>query len=227
MSDETIVIPDDLMIDPSVSHEGIAGALQQAAEWLVHFVHTLGYPGIFIMSFLESTFVPIPSEVTMIPAGYLAQQGQMNLFAVLFLSITGTIGGALFNYYIAVHYGRKFIYAYGKYFFFGHDKMAKLEKFFKMHGDISTFTGRLIPGLRHFISFPAGLAHMNLKKFCIYTGAGGAIWMTTLVMVGYIIGGNKALIKLYMPYITGACLATVVIMIVLYVWNHRRKSRRH
>lgn len=227
MSEETVVIPEDLMIDPSVSHEGVTGALQSAAEWLVHIVHALGYPGIFIMTFLESTFVPIPSEVTMIPAGYLAQQGQMNLFAVIFLSITGTIGGALFNYYVAYHYGRRFMQAYGRYFFFGHDKMDKLDKFFASHGEISTFTGRLIPGLRHFISFPAGLARMDLKKFCIYTGAGGAIWMCTLIAVGYIIGGNKQLIKLYMPYITGACLIAVVVMVVFYMWHHRRKKRKN
>lgn len=226
MSDE-VVIPDDLMYDEVATvHEGVSGALQQAAEWLVHFVHTLGYPGIFIMTFLESTFVPIPSEVTMIPAGYLAQQGQMSLFWVLFLSITGTIGGALFNYYIAYHYGRRFMYAYGKYFLFGHDKMDKLDKFFASHGEISTFTGRLVPGLRHFISFPAGLAHMDLKKFCIYTGAGGAIWMTTLVTVGYVIGGNKQMIRQYMPYITAGALVVVVLLIAAYVWRQRRKKRK-
>jgi membrane protein DedA with SNARE-associated domain len=206
-----------------VMHHEVTGGLQHVLEWLVDFVHMLGYPGIFIMTFLESTFVPIPSEVTMIPAGYLVHQGEMNLFLVLFFSITGTICGALFNYYIALHYGRRFMYAYGKYFFFGHDKMQKLDRFFAKHGEISTFTGRLVPGLRHFISFPAGLAHMNLKKFCIYTGVGGAIWMATLVGVGYFIGGNKALIRKYMPYVTTVAICTVVLLIIVYVWHHRKR----
>ncbi len=228
--DAFVTLGDELLSDEMVGevaglHEGVGSTLQQAAEWLVHFVHMLGYPGIFIMCFLESTFMPIPSEVTMIPAGYLVQQGEMNLFIVLFCSITGTIGGAVFNYYIALHYGRRFLYAYGKYLLFDHDKMEKLDRFFASHGEISTFTGRLIPGLRHFISFPAGLAHMDFKKFCFYTGAGGAIWMTTLLAVGYFIGGNKELIRQYMPYVTTAAIASVVLMIAIYVWHKRRKHR--
>ena len=141
--------------------------MESFAQWLVDFVHEFGYWGIFIMAFLESTFVPIPSEVTMVPAGYLVHQDKMNAWLVLFSSITGAIGGSLANYYIAFHYGRRFLYAYGKYLFFNHDKMQKLDKFFASHGEISTLTGRLIPGLRHVISFPAGLAHMDIKKFCI------------------------------------------------------------
>ncbi|MDX1975462.1 MAG: DedA family protein [Rickettsiales bacterium] len=215
-----VPLPDDIV----VIHEGVGTGIQHMIQWLVDVVHTLGYPGIFIMTFLESTFMPIPSEVTMIPAGYLVQQGQMNLFLVLLCSITGTIGGALFNYYIAYHYGRRFINAYGKYFFFGPDKMEKLDKFFYSHGEISTFTGRLVPGLRHFISFPAGLAKMDLKKFCIYTGVGGAIWMSTLVGVGYLIGGNKKLIKTYMPYVSGGVIVLVILMIVVYIWRKRNKT---
>src|SRR5690242_4622913 len=129
------------------------------------------------MTFLESTFVPIPAEFTMVPAGYLVHQGEMNAVLVMLSAITGTIGGSIANYYIAYHYGRKFLYHYGKYLFFNHERMEKLDKFFASHGEISTLTGRLVPGLRHFISFPAGLAHMNLRKFVTYTGVGGGIWM--------------------------------------------------
>jgi membrane protein DedA with SNARE-associated domain len=223
MTQESPILPNvPLAEDIVVIHQEVTGRLQHALEWLVNFVDMLGYPGIFIMTFLESTFVPVPSEVTMIPAGYLVHQGEMSLFWVLFFSITGTICGAVFNYYIAYYYGRRFMYAYGKYFFFGHDKMEKLDRFFAKHGEISTFTGRLVPGLRHFISFPAGLAHMDLKKFCIYTGVGGAIWMSTLVGVGYFIGGNKAMIHKYMPYVTTVAICIVAIMIIVYVWHHRR-----
>lgn len=224
--DPFVKMADEMMAAEAAqqANVGLMGGLQAASEWLVHFVHTLGYPGIFIMTFLESTFVPIPSEVTMIPAGYLVQQGEMSLFWVLFASITGTIGGALANYYIALHFGRRILLHYGKYFFFDQEKMYKLDRFFARHGEISTFTGRLIPGLRHFISFPAGLAHMDIKKFCIYTGAGGAIWMVTLTMVGYLIGGNKHMLRQYMPYITTACVVAVVLLITVYMWHHRRKK---
>jgi membrane protein DedA with SNARE-associated domain len=199
-------------------------SMEQIAQFFVDFVKMFGYAGIFIMTFLESTFMPIPSEVTMIPAGYLVHQGEMSLFWVLFASITGTICGSVAMYFIAASLGRKFLYAYGKYMFFNRDKMTKLDSFFASHGEISIFTARLIPGVRHVISFPAGLAHMNLKKFCIYTGAGGSIWMATLVLVGYLIGGNKELIKHYKPYVTSAAVATVVLLVVAYVWNHRKKA---
>jgi membrane protein DedA with SNARE-associated domain len=217
-----VPVPDDIAVVPPE----VVGGFHHMMELLVDFVHTLGYPGIFIMTFLESTFVPVPSEITMIPAGYLAQQGHMNLFIVLFMSISGTVLGALFNYYIAYHYGRRFLYAYGKYFFFGHERMERLDTFFASHGEISTFTGRLIPGLRHFIAFPAGLARMDLRKFTLYTAAGGAIWMTTLIAVGYFIGGNKEKIRHYMPYVTIAAIAGVLLMIAVYIWFKRWAKKK-
>lgn len=194
------------------------------AQWLVEFVHEFGYLGIFIMAFLESTFVPIPSEVTMVPAGFLVHEGKMNFWLVFVFSTVGAVGGSLANYYIAYHYGRRFLYAYGKYLFFNHDKMDKLDKFFASHGEISTLTGRLIPGLRHVISFPAGLAHMDLKKFCIYTSIGGGIWMLTLILVGYMIGGNKELVRHTMPYVVGAVVITVLMLVFLYIRYHRKNK---
>ena len=126
--------------------------MESFAEWLVEIVRWAGYMGIFIMTFLESTFVPIPSELTMMPVGVLVQAGEMNLALVLAISIIGAVSGAIFNYYIAFHYGRRFLYAYGKYIFFTHERMEMLDRFFASHGEISTFTGRLIPGCG--ISFP-------------------------------------------------------------------------
>lgn len=200
-------------------------SLAAFCEWLVDFVHHFGYIGIFIMSFLESTFVPIPSEVTMVPAGVLVQQGLMNFWIVVIMATLGALGGSLFNYYLAYYLGRKFFYKYGKYFFFTHDKIDKLDKFFASHGDISTFTGRLIPGVRHFIAFPAGLAHMDLKKFCIYTGIGSGIWMITLTVVGYYIGDNKALVKRYMPYVVAVVVFIAVLCVLFYIWRHKRNNR--
>jgi membrane protein DedA with SNARE-associated domain len=202
--------------------------LEQIGQWLVDFVHYFGYAGIFVMTFLESTFVPIPSEATMIPAGYLVHQGEMHWFGVLIASIAGTICGSLTMYYIAHRFGRRFFLAYGKYMLFPPDKMEKFDRFFASHGEISIFTGRLIPGVRHVISFPAGLAHMNLKKFTIYTGIGGGIWMTTLIVIGYIIGDNKELVRYYMPYVTALCVVSVIGLVTLYIVRHRkRKGNAH
>jgi membrane protein DedA with SNARE-associated domain len=198
--------------------------LHQFVAWLVDFVHHLGYLGIFLMTFVESTFVPIPAEVTMIPAGYLVQQGKMSLIPVLLASIFGTVGGAYFNYWLAKRYGRELFIRYGKYLMMTPEKLDKLELFFYRHGAISTFTGRLIPGVRHYISFPAGLAKMDLKKFVIYTALGGAIWMTVLVLLGYYIGENEELMMRYLPKAKVGMLVLIVAAAALYIWHHRRKK---
>lgn len=200
--------------------------LTQLAHWLVTFVQQFGYGGLFITSFLEATVVPIPSELTVIPAGYLVHQGEMNFWLVMLATTGGTIVGSLMNYYIALHVGRRFLTAYGKYFLIDQRKIDLMERFFHKHGEISMLTGRLVPGLRHVVSFPAGLGRMDLKKFTIYTGVGGAVWMFTLVCVGYFIGGNKELVHEYMPVITVAVVMTVLTMITLYVIRHRRKTKK-
>lgn len=200
--------------------------METIAEWLVDIVRLFGYPGLFFMAFLESTFVPIPSEATMMPAGYLVHQGEMSFAIALAVSVLGCVAGALFNYAIAYYLGRRFLNAYGKYMFFDHDKMAKLDNFFASHGEISMLTGRLVPGLRHVISFPAGLAHMNLRKFCIYTGIGGGLWMATLLLLGYAIGDNKALVKQYTPYIVASAVGCAAVMLAVYVYRHRRAARK-
>jgi len=198
--------------------------METFASWLVDLVHSFGYAGLFITMFFGNVLVPIPVEAIMIPAGYLVQQGEMNLWVVIGSAIAGDIGGSLFSYYFALHFGRRFLFAYGKYVFFTHDKIEMLDKFFAGHGEISVLTGRLVPGLRHFMAFPAGLSHMNVKKFAVYTGVGGGLWMSTLILVGYMIGGNKALVRHYMTYIEIGIIAGVIGMIVLYMRHHRKKT---
>lgn len=201
--------------------------MEAFAEWLVDLVHGWGYFGIFFMTFLESTFVPLPAELTMIPAGYLAYQGKMDITLVFIISVAGSLAGSLACYYMAYYYGRRFLYNYGKYFLFNHDTMDKLDRFFSQHGEISTFTGRLVPGLRHFISFPAGLGRMDIKRFCFYTSVGAGIWMGILILIGYFIGGNKEAVKHYTPYVTIAALVVVVGMVTFYIRKQRKKGAKH
>lgn len=118
--------------------------------------------GIFILMFLESTFVPVPSEVVMIPAGYLAYKGEMNFMIATLMGTLGSLCGALFNYFFALKFGRVFLQKYGKYILFPPKKQEKLEHFFQRHGEISTFSGRLILGVRHLISLPVS------KIYCLY-----------------------------------------------------------
>ncbi|MEA3314488.1 MAG: DedA family protein [Campylobacterota bacterium] len=186
--------------------------IHDIANFLVNLIGDMGYFGIFALMFLESSFFPFPSEVVMIPAGYLAFKGEMNIFLVIFSGILGSLAGAWFNYLLALKFGRKFLVK-----IISNEKILKLESFFEKHGHISTFTGRLIPGIRQYISFPAGLAKMNGIKFSIYTTLGAGIWVTILTFLGYLIGENQLLINEYLKQITIVTLISLVFIVVTYV----------
>jgi len=196
--------------------------LHDIVNYIVDTVGALGYMGIFFMMFLESSFFPFPSEVVMIPAGYLAYKGEMNIYLAILAGVSGSLFGALFNYFLAVKFGRVLLVKYGKYVFIKEDTILKMESFFEKHGSISTFSGRLIPAVRQYISFPAGLAKMNLTLFCIYTSLGAAIWVVILTLMGYYIGDNQALIKEYLRYI----IAGIIFLIAVggYIYYKRNKA---
>jgi membrane protein DedA with SNARE-associated domain len=172
-----------------MSVSGIVGIFHSLVAWLVEAANAMGYPGIVALMFLESSFFPFPSEVVIPPAGYLASQGRMDPVAVVVCGTVGSLLGAYFNYYIAVKWGRKFFERFGKYFFVSPEALDKAERFFAKHGHVSTFTARLLPVIRQYVSLPAGLARMNLVKFGVYTGLGSGIWVAALTALGYWIDG--------------------------------------
>ena len=192
-------------------------------DWLVAVVGHMGYPGIVGLMFLESSFFPFPSEVVVPPAGYLAWKGEMNLILVIISGIVGSILGGLFNYWIAVKWERPIFEKYGKYFFVTHESLDKAEVFFAKHGHISTFTGRLIPVIRQYISLPAGLARMPLGQFCTYTALGSGIWVVILAMTGYFLGSNQDLIHQEIKRISLVLVAGCAVLIALYVWRCKNK----
>ncbi|MBU0631982.1 DedA family protein [bacterium] len=197
--------------------------LAEFAQWLLATVFDWGYLGVFLLMAVESSFVPFPSEIILIPAGVLIADAKMNLYAVFAVSILGSLFGALINYYLAMFVGRKFLDRYGKYFFISQNSLEKMDNFFDNHGHISTFTGRLIPGIRQLISIPAGLSKMNLKIFLIYTGAGAGVWSVILIALGYFIGKNQELIHVYLKEITIATILAVILLIVGYVFYKKSK----
>ena len=199
--------------------------MHDIAQTIVDYIGHLGYIGIFLLMFLESTFFPFPSEIVMVPAGYLAFKGEMNLYMVIFVGIVGSVAGALFNYYLAIHFGRAFLLRYGKYFFIKEATLDKLEAFFMKHGELSTFNGRLIPGIRQLISLPAGLARMNVAKFVFYSGLGAGIWVIVLVVLGYILGSNEALISEYLHTATLIALLCVVLITFFYMVRNKRRKK--
>jgi len=172
--------------------------MEKIGKFIVSVIGGISYPGIIFLMFLESSFFPFPSEVVIPPAGYLAQKGLMKIEIIILSGVLGSLLGALFNYFIAVKFGRLFILKYGKYFGISKKRYEKAEYFFKKHGEISTFVGRLLPLIRQYISFPAGLAKMNLVNFSIFTSLGASIWVSILTYIGYIAGKNEELIKLYL-----------------------------
>ncbi len=162
---------------------------------ITHFA-SWGYLGIIILMAIESSFVPLPSELIIPPAGYLASTGAMNIGFIILSGMIGSILGALFNYFLARHLGSPLVHRlarsrWAKYFLINPEKLAHAEQYFKDNGRSSTFFGRLIPGVRHLISIPAGLAKMPLPSFILYTALGAGIWTTVLTMLGYWFGNNQ------------------------------------
>lgn len=198
--------------------------LHEIVDFIVNTVGSLGYFGIFIMMFLESSFFPFPSEIVMVPAGFLAYKGEMNLFIAVFAGIAGSLCGAIFNYFLALKFGRAFLSRYGKYVFVKEQTLEKMENFFAKHGHISTFSGRLIPAVRQYISLPAGLAKMNLWKFSLYTSLGAGIWVLILALLGYFIGSNQELIDEYLKIIVASILVLLAIFIIFYIRIKMKKG---
>jgi membrane protein DedA with SNARE-associated domain len=200
--------------------------LHTLIDWLLTTIGAMGYPGIFLLMAMESSVIPVPSELVMPPAGYLAQQGEMNMLAAILCGTMGSLVGAYVNYFAAHYLGRPLILKYGKYVWITEEKFAKVETFFHKHGEISTFIGRLLPVVRHLISLPAGLAGMNHWRFSLYTLLGAGIWVTVLTWIGYFIGKEQALIMKYSHQAVIGVVVFSALLIAVYVWRHKRKSRQ-
>jgi len=197
--------------------------IKELAQDLVDLIFDWGYLGIFLLMAVESSFIPFPSEIILIPAGYLASQGEMSLGMIMASALGGSLVGAFINYYLALLLGRKILKKYGKYFFINENALEKMDNYFDKHGAISTFIGRLIPGIRQLISIPAGLSRMNLAIFSTYTALGAGIWALILTMLGYFIGENQDLIDTYLKQITIVVLISLILLGSWYAYYQRNK----
>ena len=204
--------------------------LEQLGFWLVDVIGRLGYSGIILLMAMESSVLPVPSELVMPPAGYLAYRGEMNLWVALLCGTVGSLAGAYANYWVASKIGRWIFVRYGKWVLLTEKSLERTERFFNRHGEIATFIGRLFPVIRHLISIPAGLARMRLDRFFLYTGVGAALWCAVLLGIGWLLGqaGSVLSAEQIQAYTRRAVLAMVPLTIVLvigYVWWHRRSRR--
>jgi membrane protein DedA with SNARE-associated domain len=205
---------------------------------ITNILNSLGwYPTIFVLMLLESTVVPVPSEFVVTPAAYHAASGSLNVFLVVLFATIGADVGASINYFVALYVGRPVIYKFanskwGKMCLLNQEKVEKSERYFDNHGVMATLTGRLVPGIRHLISIPAGLARMTYWKFLLYTTIGAGVWHAILAALGWylhtIVPENQLndTIKEYNHYIVFAILAIVVIAILYVVVKNIIKAKQ-
>jgi len=199
--------------------------VHELIDWLVTTIGAMGYPGIFLLMAMESSIFPVPSELVMPPAGYLAQQGKMNIGLAILCGTFGSLVGAYANYFAARHLGRPLLLKYGRYVWITEEKFTRVENFFLRHGEISTFLGRLLPVIRHLISLPAGLAGMGHVRFSLYTLLGAGIWVTVLTYIGYFIGEKQELIMRYSHQAVILVILCSAVILSVYIWVHRRRQR--
>jgi len=200
---------------------------QTLADW---YMSHMNYLTIVMLMAIESSFVPLPSEIVIPPAIWHAlKTGDLNIYLVVVFATIGAAIGALFNYVMARWLGRVIVYGFaeskvGKLFFLNQAKIEHAEAYFNRHGRSSTFIGRLIPGIRHLISIPAGLAKMDVKQFVLYTALGSAIWHTLLAALSYYLYSQQDLLMKYMHELSYLLLGMGTMFVVYLVWKYKRKK---
>lgn len=206
-------------------------------NWITTLLGNLTYPAIFLLMLLESTVVPVPSELVVSPAAYHAAGGHLNVWLVILFATLGADVGASINYVAGYYLGRPIIYKFansrlGHLCLLNKEKVEKSEKYFYDHGVAATLTGRLIPGIRHLISIPAGLSKMPYMKFLLYTTIGAGVWHSILAGLGWYLHSfvpeselNDRLVE-YGDYIKWTIIGLVVIAIAYFVIKHYWKKRK-
>ena len=201
-------------------------------QWLLDLFRGMGYPGIVVLMAVESSILPLPSELVMPPAGYLAAKGEMSFVLAVACGVLGSILGALANYGLAHWLGRAFFLRLGKYVLITERALDRSERYFAAHGEISTFLGRMLPVVRHLISIPAGIARMHLGRFVVFTGLGALVWCTILTWIGWFIGSREDVIlevfnqeaRRYAGRAVLVVLPVLAGIAAIYIWWYRRRA---
>jgi membrane protein DedA with SNARE-associated domain len=188
----------------------------EIVEFLVHFCNSIGYAGIYFYMLLVGTFIPVPSELVLLPAGYLAATGEKNLFLLWLFASLGSLTGALINYFLAKYLVNRVL----------KDKpvIAKVNKFWNKHGKISAFLAPLTPGLGQYISIPAGLSHMPLRWFVPLTYSANLIWVGFMLMIGFLFGTGESAHK-EAVYGSLVLFGAVIVIASVYVFIDLRKEK--
>jgi Uncharacterized membrane-associated protein len=198
---------------------------QTLFDW---YMANLNYFTIALLMLIESTFLPLPSEVVIPFAAYKAGQGDLNVFIVVISGTIGALSGSLINYTLAYYLGRPIVYKFagsrlGRMFLLSEEKVMHAEEYFIRNGKTSTFIGRLVPGIRHLISIPAGLARMSLRDFMLFTFIGAGIWNILLAIIGFYLYAVREQI---FPYLGHILVGVGVIFVVYLIIKARRNGEK-
>ena len=192
-------------------------------DFAVEVVSEIGYGGVFILMLLESALIPIPSEAIMPFAGFLVATGEIDFLYAVLAGTFGNLAGSYLAYVLGSKFGRPFLERYGKYLFVTSEHLEYAEKLFNEKGQVTVFVGRILPAVRTVISFPAGIAKMNIVHFTVYTVIGSFIWCTALTYVGLVLKENWKMLENYFLCIDVLVVAAAI-GVVLYLLIKRWKA---
>lgn len=195
------------------------------AVWIISVISALGYGGIVLLMAIESACIPLPSEIIMPFSGYLVFKGELLFWGVALAGAVGCVLGSIPAYYLGMYGGRPLVERYGRWLLISHHDLALADRWFERHGEIIIFIGRLLPAVRTFIAFPAGIARMHLGKFMFYTFIGSLIWCALLTYAGMKMGEHWKQLEVYFHEFHMVLVAAAVIFAVWYVRRHLRSLK--
>jgi len=190
--------------------------------WIIALISSTGYAGVIFLMAIESAGIPAPSEIIMPFSGFLVEQGRFNLWLVALAGTLGNLLGSLVAWWIGAYGGRPLIEKYGKYILLRRHELDLADRFFARHGKLTVFVGRLLPVVRTYISFPAGIARMDLKQFCLYTVAGAFPWSLGLAYVGVRLGEHWQTIKSYSRGLDIVVVVAILLLLGWWLWRKRK-----
>ena len=198
----------------------VARILEVLASFVIYVISTMGLPGIVLLMAIESACIPLPSEVIMPFSGYLVFLGEYSLWSVGLAGAFGCVVGSVPAYYLGMYGGRPLIEKYGKYILVSRHDLDMADRWFARHGEATVFFARLLPVIRTFIAFPAGVSQMNMKRFIAYTFAGSLPWCLGLAYIGMVMGEQWPTLRHYFHKFDLVIGAVIVAGIVWYVRRH-------
>ncbi|MBZ2166075.1 DedA family protein [Methanobacterium spitsbergense] len=205
------------------------GILENLSNFAIYLIQSLGYWGVFIGMTLESACIPLPSEIIMTFSGYVVWQGNTNM-TLLGITLVGAVAnlfGSLIAYYVGLIGGRPILEKYGKYILITHSNLERADKWFEKYGYEAVFISRVLPGIRTFISLPAGIAHMDIKKFIIYTFIGSLPWTFALGYIGVLLGPHWDLIESYFHILDIVVIIGIIGFIAYIIYKYKYKPNKN